>query len=163
MSQIYSQKYTIVCFFLENHKTEFPATDWPLHVTMLDTFKTDWSLDELYCAINDKALATKPFETLVTKTTMLGENKDVTVKLLQLGGGLLDLHAELLSLADEGRFIFNTPEYIGDGFLPHATDQKNSEVVIGRKYLLNNMSLVDMFPDGNHLHRKILNNFAFSR
>jgi hypothetical protein len=162
MPQTYTQKYTIVCFFSNDPKVDFPASDWPLHATMLDTFKTPWSLAILSQALADLAASTEPFESIAIQSALLGEARDVPVKLLKLRGGLITLHQELLKLAEAGSFIFNTPEFVGDGFLPHATDQADGEVQIGHKYLLEDISLVDMIPDGDHTQRRIIGTWAFS-
>jgi hypothetical protein len=157
----YSQKYTIVCFFEEKPKVSFPALEWPLHVTILDTFKTEWPLDTLTRALEEVALTIAPFHTLPTQIALLGEDKNVSVKLLQLNSDMLALHNKLLSLVNDGAFIFNTPEFVDKGFLPHATDQKDGIVQLGQKYLLKSVSLVDMFPNGDHMGRTILSTFDF--
>jgi hypothetical protein len=162
MTQQYTQKYTVVCFFEPQEKfSDFTMTDWPLHVTILDTFKTEWQVSELSKALRDIALNTVPFDALPIKSALLGPDKDVPVKLLLLEGGLSDLHHKLLGLVDKGSFIFNTPDFVGEGFLPHATDQLNNKVEIGQKYHLESISLVDMFPNNDYTQRRVIDTFNF--
>ncbi len=156
MTAQYSQKYTVICFLEHNPGLNFPATEWPLHITLLDTFKTDWQVDKLASALGDLAEATRPFTTLVTNSVMLGENKDEPVKLLASSKDILRLHHGLLLLGDKASLVFNTPEFVGNGFLPHITDQRCSNVEIGKSYQFSTISLVDMFPNSDHLQRKIL-------
>lgn len=151
MTQRYSQKYTLIYFLELNPGLNFLATEWPLHVTMLDTFKTDWLADKLASALKHLAQATKPFTTLVTKSDMFGENKDEPVKLLASSGDNLRLHHDLLELSDKVSFVFNTLEFVGDRFSPHITNQRSSNVEIGKSYQLSTVSLVDMFPNNDHL------------
>jgi hypothetical protein len=127
---------------------------------MLDTFKTNWPLNTLVHAIRELALTTTAFEISPTEEVLLGVNKDVPVKLLKLDNSILALHNKLLELSAKGSFVFNTPEFVGYGFLPHATDQKNDAVQIGQKYRLDSISLIDMFPDGDFMRRSIIDTFT---
>jgi hypothetical protein len=154
----YFQKYTVVCFFGANPRTHFSALDWPLHVTILDTFKTDWPLSALTQALEKTAQDTKSIDVTPTKQALLGPDKDVPVKLLRLDD-LLALHSKLLEVSRAGSFVYNSPEFVGPGFLPHATDQKDSQVYISKTYHLANISLVDMFPNNDHMQRAIIATF----
>lgn len=161
MLKEYSQKYTVVCFFAaQNAANNFSASDWPLHVTILDTFKTDWPLNKLTGELEELASTIAAFDVTPTESAMLGPEKNVPVKLLLLNKDLLTLHNKLLELSDKGSFVYNTPEFVGPGFLPHATDQKNGSVKIGQKYHLDSISLVDMFPGGDHTLRAIVDTFG---
>jgi hypothetical protein len=162
MTQQYSQKYTVVCFFEPQEASyNYAAADWPLHVTMLDTFKTDWELTTLCKALGDVAVETAPFSAIPTEKALLGEDKDVPVKLLQIEGPMSALHNKLMGLADKGSFVFNTPEFVGSGFLPHATNQDDGQVEIGQEYQLKSLSLIDMFPDEDHTRREVVESFDF--
>ena len=162
MTQQYSQKYTVVCFFEpQATSTNFSALDWPLHITMLDTFKTKWPISILCDALNKVAASIAPFDTVPTQKVMLGENRDVPVKLMRLEGALTALHSALLGLVAEGSFVFNTPEFVGKGFLPHATDQDDNQVEIGKPYRMGGISLIDMFPDNDHMRREVVDSFSF--
>lgn len=161
MQPAYSQKYTIVCFFYpQSVPATFSALDWPLHVTILDTFKTDWPADILCNRMRQVASDTTAFEVLPMEQAMLGPDKNVPVRLLQKDAAMLSLHAAFLSLSDEGAFVFNTPEFVGKGFLPHATDQQDSRLELGKRYELTTLSLVDMFPHGDHMQRTIIETFT---
>ena len=152
----------MVCFFEPQEKlSNFSGLDWPLHVTILDTFKTKWQLDRLCRQLGEVAANMTPFNAVPTQKAMLGEKKDVAVKLLQLEGGMSTLHAKLMEVVEEGSFVFNTPDFVGDGFLPHATDQDDGQVEVGQSYQLDNFSLVDMLPDNNHVRREIVDTFTF--
>lgn len=74
---------------------------------------------------------------------------------------MADLHTRFMRLGNGGTFVFNTPEFVGKGFLPHATDQENNRVVIGEAYSLVSISLVDMFPAHNHMRREVVDTYCF--
>ncbi len=105
----------------------------------IDTFKTKWELSASNNALRDAALGITPFNTLATEEALLGENKNVPVKPLKLAGPMSALHAKLMTLVDKGDFVFNTPEFVGSGFLPHATDQENDKIEIGQEYQLDSV------------------------
>lgn len=162
MIQQYSQKYTIVCFFeLQEKASNFSASEWPLHVTILDIFKTEWPLSMLCNELRRAALTVVPFDTIPTGDVMLGGNKNVSVKLLKSEGGMSALHTTLMGLANEGSFVYNTPEFVGNGFLPHVTNEIDSQIEVGQLYPLDGISLIDMFPNDDHRRREVVNTFAF--
>ena len=162
MAQRYSQKYTVVCLFHPEAKfTNFSADNWPLHVTILDTFKTEWQLNALCNALEKVAADIAPFEAVPIRKELLGEAKDVPVKLLRLDEPMSVLHNELMKLVTPGTFVFNTPEFVGNGFLPHATDHVDNHIEISKLYRLENISLVDMFPAKDHMRREVVDTFSF--
>jgi hypothetical protein len=162
MTEQYFQKYTVVCFFEHQEKSHsFESSDWPLHVTVLDTFSTRWQAYELSRALANVAASVANFEVVPHQSTLLGENKDVSVKLLQQVNYMAALHNKLLKLVDKGLIIFNTPAYIGNGFLPHVTDRKDNELKLGHAYLLDSISLIDMFPGKDYRQREVVDTFWF--
>lgn len=162
-AQQYTQKYTIVCFFAAQELgANFSALEWPLHITIIDTFKTDWPVATLIRAVQEVATAIKAFDVLPVAQAFLGVGKDVPVKLIQPNEAIIGLHDKLLALGPDGSFVFNSPEFVGQGFLPHVTDQKDAAVQLGQTYRITNISLVDMFPDGDYLRREVLGTFALN-
>ena len=46
--QTFTQRYTIIQLFEEAPEgTQFPASSWPLHTTVVDTFAIDWDVSTL--------------------------------------------------------------------------------------------------------------------
>ena len=162
MTQLYSQKYTVVCFFEVQEKYyEFYETNWPLHITILDTFNTQWPLDKLREELGKIADETIIFDALPDHKSMLGEDKDVPVMVLVRDEAMSALHDDLMRLEHDGSFVFNTPEFVGNGFLPHATDQDNGTIKVSKLYPLTSISLVDMFPSNDHTRRRVIETFVF--
>ena len=60
------------------------------------------------------------------------------------------------------QYEFDTPQYIGEGYKPHATKQINSQLISGEKFHIDNMTLVDMFPDNDIQRREIIKTFQFN-
>jgi 2'-5' RNA ligase len=160
MSNTHASKYTIVGF-LEHTKTNqsFSENDWPLHVTLLDPFKTTWKLQELCKEIQYLAMATTHFQLKPIKRSFLGPNKDVPVTLLELDENMYRHHADLLALGRRGAFVYNTPEFVGDGFVPHITDTADKQAGLDENYMLETISIVNTIPNGDLSRREIMATF----
>ena len=156
-------KYTIVGFVGSRPPApNFSEHDWPLHVTLLDTFASTWNQEELIDQIRWFAFNSAQFNLLPEKKGLLGPNKDVPVKLLKIDQNLRRLHDRLFLLGKAGNFVYNTPEFVSSGFVPHITDEKTEQASLERKYLLKSVSLVDMMPDSDMTSRSIVGTFELS-
>jgi hypothetical protein len=66
-----------------------------------------------------------------------------------------------VSLAEETSLQFDHPEYVADGFIPHASIRDHSKLVLGKTYHIGDISLVDMYPDNDIDLRAIINTYKF--
>lgn len=57
-------------------------------------------------------------------------------------------------LIDNGA-VFNEPEYLGNGFIPHVTVQGKSMLNKDEKVILKEVTLIDMFPSGDFEQRLV--------
>lgn len=153
-------KYTIVGFAgTANPPQIFNEHDWPLHVTLLDTFKSHWTQDELIGQVEQFAQGSKPFDLFAEKKGLLGPDKDVSVKLLKLDKNLREFHDGLVRLGKVGGFVYNTPDFVASGFVPHITDEKSEQASLNMSYPLTNITLIDMIPGGDKTKRSIVATF----
>jgi|AntRauTorcE11897_2_1112592.scaffolds.fasta_scaffold27648_1 2'-5' RNA ligase len=152
-----AQKYTIAHFF-EPHETpfNFSGTDWPLHATLLDMFVLGRPVDELIRELENLAQTTAPFDVTAVESAHFGPNKNVAVTLLDKLSGIVQLHESLLDISLRVLAKFDHPEYVGEGFVPHATKQKAGRLEQGNKYRIDNISLVDMYPKNDITRREII-------
>ena len=149
-----AQKYVIAHFFKpEADGYNFSANEWPLHVTLLPNFTLRKSLEELESKIEEVALNTPSFEIEPQDRAVFGPNQDVPVMLIKPSDDLIGLHNNLIKVLDEVVATYDTPQYIADGYRPHATIQENGQVKVVQTYKVDNISLVDMFP-GNDINRR---------
>jgi hypothetical protein len=79
------------------------------------------------------------------KVTVLEESKEFRKMLNNVQQALINNGA-----------LFNEPEYLGDGFKPHVTFQRNAKLEVGNNKQITSVSLVDMFPNGNFEQRRII-------
>jgi len=153
----YSQKYTIVQFFQSVDEGEsFSMHDWPLHTTLADVFavnRTDELMADLQAYVDTQPLAA----TYIEGETVFG---DTPVWLLKESKELRDIHLALINILEAHGVVFNSPEFTREGYIPHITKQKDGEMHIGDKIVVNAFSLVDMFPGGDWQERRAIKTFV---
>lgn len=154
----YSQKYCLVQF-LDTLPVgyEFTRTDWPLHCTLAGVFAWDWNeqtRDELQALIATRT----PFRSVVTEPEWFGEAKDVAVMLVRPTPELSTLHETIADFITQHDGIFNQPAYLYDQFRPHVT-RIGENPVSGTEVNFHKLSLIDMFPGGDHTRRRVIAEF----
>lgn len=154
----YSQKYCLVSFILPiDTGTEFTMADWPLHITLADVFAIDLVGTDIEIKLAELLSNQLAFKTVANKEVILGTTK---VVLLDSSKELTTLHARLVDLLEKHGAVFNTPEFIKEGFVPHCTIQKTRRLYDGDEVTINTIALVDMFPNEDWRQRKIINTFG---
>lgn len=153
----FTQKYTIIQLFEEVPEgTQFSASSWPLHTTVVDTFAIDWDAPTLIKELS-KLLASHATATSnAMEDTFFGPEKQTQVVLLRRTDSLVKLHNDVIDLLKRGDLKLNDPQYAGEGFLPHATVQKHARLNRGDSVTINALTLVDMFPGADPYQRKVL-------
>ncbi len=161
-----TQKWTLVSL-LEKHDQgyEFSAADWPLHISTGGTlFEVDWSLGDLLTKLTNLISGQASFDALVLDDTNLGPpDKPVLVTMIDSQTGLGALHEKIVDLLLENGAVFSHPLHIRDGFKAHCTVQKNARLHKGETISIDNLALIDMFPDGDGYQRKILKIIALHK
>jgi hypothetical protein len=155
--QKFTQKYTIICLLEDIEEgASFASSDWPLHTTLVDTFVIDWSLDTLQNKIIEVAQEQDSTSTKGVGDEYFGPDKEVHVILLEKNEDLKTIHYALLQKLKGGNLRLNDPQYSEDGYLPHSTVQKHRQVKVGDEVSINNLALIDMFPNEDPYQRKVL-------
>lgn len=159
----FTQKWAII-IPLENHPdgSEFYYTDFPLHITVAGIFTTKDSGAELEEMLHVLIKSTKPFEVVADEEALFGDNKDIAVMKIHTAPELIHLyeliHSELLKRGA----VFNMPHHEGTGYIPHSTYQKSGRLHPSEKVVATSISLIDLFPDGDGLMRKIAKTIKFA-
>lgn len=129
-------------------------TDWPLHITLADVFAVDREATDIDAKL-EKMLSKQQKPTVVARNdTVLGTTP---VVLIEKTDELTDLHHQIIDLLESNGAVFNTPEFTRGGFLPHCTIQKSGRVNSGDGITINEITLVDMFPNNDWQRRKVIN------
>lgn len=155
-----SQKYVIAHFIKPVEPNyNFSCKEWPLHVTLLPNFIVSDTLDELINNLDELSHSATSFNIQVGEDANFGPNGEVLVSIIKPGVDILSLHGELLAITKS--YTFDTPQYIGQGYRPHATKQVSDQLVSGKTYLVDSMTLVDMYPNNDIERREIIKTFHF--
>ncbi len=155
--QKFTQKYTIICLLEDIEEGyEYSSSEWPLHTTLADTFSIESTINELKDLLDRIATSSKATEILATHNEFFGPNQEIKVTVYERNEGISRLHLDLVEALQSLGVVFNDPQYTRDGFKPHSTVQKHSEVKIGDKVKVDNLAVVDMFPNEDPYQRKIL-------
>lgn len=162
--QAFTQKYAIIQLFEEVAEgTEFPATNWPLHSTIADTFAIDWNIptmtEKLVELLKDHPQATSVAE----DDRFFGDNGQVQVALIKKTNSLVKLHYDIIELLEQGGWKPNDPQFAKGGFLPHSTVQPRGRLKKGDEVTFDALSIIDMFPNEDPYQRKILKTIRINR
>jgi 2'-5' RNA ligase len=153
----FAQKYTVVALLeTVNSGYTFDYTDWPKHLTIAGTFAIDGTLDELEHAILTVAHQTPVTSTIVTGHTAFGPNEDIKVALVELTAALTVIQQKVVASLENIGLKFNDPQYNGPGFRPHITLQHDEKLEIGSEVSVNNLAVIDMFPDNDGYKRRVI-------
>lgn len=156
-----SQKYVIVHFIdTDNVPEEFPMSEWPLHVTLLANFRID-QLDQLKMELEKFIEHAEPFDIKADGEAKFGPNQSVAVSLIRPDYNIIKLHNDLLDMATRLGAIFDEPAFIGNGYRPHSTIQQKERLQDEQTIKLNNLTLIDMYPNEDIKRRKIIKTFHY--
>lgn len=153
----YSQKYTIVQFLEPIQEGQvFSMDEWPLHITLADVFAI--GLNQTLLEVLARFLRSKQRFSVEAKVdASFGEDKNIiSVTLLKNTVELQLLHAGLVKLLEVHGAVFNSPQFTNEGFIPHSTHQNHARLTTGQQVNIDQLSLVDMFANGNWQERKVL-------
>ena len=143
---------------------EFSMRYWPLHVTLTDVFAIDGNwinlLDDLKLSF-DKIQT--PLFSEVVANDLFGEDRSIKVKLLMKTDELQNLHDKIIYDLERHGALFNSPQYTKAGFKPHSAEQSTGSLHIGDIVEFRSITLIDMFPNEDPYHRKVLGTIRFSK
>ena len=161
--QKFSQKWSIVAF-LEPIKegTAFFYKNWPLHITLSSVFATTRNGEELIAVLENLLKNQRSLPLTTTGEARWGNESQIHVMLLEKTTELLNLHNTLHHALGLVGAEFNEPQYEGDGYIPHSTVQRNNKLVIGEQVVIDNLALIDMFPNADGHQRKVAKIISFS-
>lgn len=153
----FSQKYAIIAL-IEPIKegTEFPAANFPLHITLVGVFAISYDGKTMAEMMSDLVKQQQPITVRVEEPAMFGPEKTVEVMQIEKSPELVDLHYKLYDLLVKAGAVFNDPQFQADGFKPHSTVIHGQRLNTGDKVVIDSLSIIDLFPAGNGHRRKIL-------
>lgn len=161
--QQFTQKYTLVHFIKDLPiGFEYEVADWPLHVTLADTFAIDDTPSDLLTDIKSQLASTYAVVAHVTRDEWFGLDKNVHVVLLDKTSAMQNQHDAIVKILNNHGVKFNNPEYTSVGYVPHSTVQKSGQLHVGDDTIIDSVTLVDMFPDEDPYRRRVLGTVHFA-
>lgn len=149
-----TQKWTVASFF-DNPQPgfEFPREDTPLHATLAGVFAIDLRGDDIAQLLKQCIAEVTHFSVKGKTIETWGDGLHVTR--LDYSEDFNRLYTRIQDCLLQQGAIFNEPQYLHEGFTPHATVQKQQKLTVGESVNIARVSLVDMFPGGNGYRRRI--------
>lgn len=154
------QKY-VIAKFLEPvaDGTEFAATHWPLHVTLASNFVVDRKAINLFDELEELASKENSVTTTASEDDYFGPQKQVHVTTLTMTSELQTLHTHIIALLKSLGATFDEPQYQEEGYRAHATVQADKRLHKGDTVTIDELTIVDMFPDDDISRRRTMRTF----
>ncbi len=152
------QKYCLVKL-LEPLKEgdEFTAINyWPLHITLASNFMVDWEATDLFNKLTSVLSDIKPVTVSAGDDEFFGGERKIQVTVMNMTPELMTLHKQIVRTLKDAGAVFDEPQYNDDGYRAHATVQKAHRLNKGDGILIDEVTIVDMFPNQDITRRKIL-------
>jgi hypothetical protein len=118
-------------------------TSLPLHVTILTIFFSEEQPPFFASILQRVAMETRSFSTQTTGRALYGVDEDIPVTLVQMTTELGELHQTLLDEVS-GSVSFLAPQFVGENFGPHVTDQSEHSIPVGTTFPVDNLMLVEI-------------------
>lgn len=153
----YSQKYAIIALIEPiDEGTEFPAANFPLHITLIGVFAIRYDGKTMAQMMDNLVKEQRPVRVRVEGPAMFGPHRDVEVMTIEKSNELVDLHLKLYDLLSKAGAVFNDPQFQAEGFKPHSTVSNGQRLKTGSIVTIDSLSIIDLFPGGDGQRRKIL-------
>ena len=161
--QQFTQKYTIIQLFKDIPEgTQFSASNWPLHVTIADTFAIDWDVPTMVEKLTQLLSSRTSATSVVENDRFFDNQRQVRVALLKKTDDLVKLHQDIIKVLERGGWKPNVPQFAKEGFLPHSTVQKHTRLNKGDEVIFNALTIIDMFPGENPYQQRVIKTIKIS-
>jgi len=141
----------------------FSWKDWVLHITFAGVHFAEWD-NEMINEFEKLIQSIQSFEVKTLSQGRLGVGETAAeVVFVNKSENVLYLHSLIIDFLDSHSAVFNNPEWNNDGFIPHSTVQRHAQVSENELLPIDNIALIDMFPDDDGYMRKIIKIFKLNK
>jgi len=133
----------------------FHYTGFPLHITLAGVFAVDLKGADLAQELTNSLRDQQAIHVTSDQKDWFGPNKDVGVMKINMSDDLMSLYTSIYGTLLSLGAVFNEPQYEGDGYGAHATDQKSATLKPQENVVIDSIAIVDLFPDNDGYQRKI--------
>lgn len=141
----------------------FTTREWPLHVTLVQVFATEATLDEIARRLATVAAGSPAITVVAGDETNFGRSHTIPVTLVDSSVALDALHAACVAAIEELAPRYESPEFMGAGYRPHVTIKRQGRVLAGDVLELRQLAVVDMEPGQRDGGREVLTVCALGR
>jgi len=142
---------------------EFLPQNYPLHITIIPSFMLASMSAGVIDRLTEFCLGRSMITTKAGPAAYFGPNNEVGVTTVVMNDELQSLHAGLTAILENAGAIFDEPEYMGDNYRAHATHQQHERLHEGDAVTIDNLTIIDKFPDGDPNKRKLLKTIELSK
>lgn len=132
----------------------FQRSEWPLHIT-LARFDSKEPPDGVTKRIDRAFSGLQAFDVCTGADDFFGRNRSVPVSLVEPHPQLQLLHDRLLDALGADVHLLS-PHHMRQNFRPHISHQAEGRLHSGDVVHVQQAALVDMRPDGDAKHRRVL-------
>jgi hypothetical protein len=141
----------------------FPVERWPLHVTVIPSFRTRSTFVGIETAI--ESTPSPALDVRVGGEEMFGRSGSILVHIVvDDSGALAQLHNRLLTtLEDRCGLTPDDPQHFRDGYRSHITATRHARAEPGAIIHLNQLVVVDMEPLGKAANPSVVSTINFAQ
>jgi len=163
LNMVFTQKYTIISPLESIVEDQvFKSSNWPLHVTLADTFALPL-LDNTIISQLGSVTEGRNIKITGLETARFGKHREVEVMLLQPSEELVESHTNIIDILLANGATFSDPQYTKSGFIGHVTQQKDSSLKENETRDLTSIAIIDMFPNKDPNLRKVMKIINFKK
>lgn len=141
----------------------FPATQWPLHLTLVPDFSIDWEPARLHAELGRALAGVRSLVVTASSEALFGPARNVRVTLIGKTPELSSLHEHAVGALVAGGAVFDSPGYVGDGYRPHVTIWGTRHLAEGDTVAIDEVSIVDLAANGDAKSRALLSTIRLGR
>jgi 2'-5' RNA ligase len=154
------QKYVLVKLLEQLEPgAEFAAKDWPLHITLVSNFAVDRLTTRLDQRLENLMNTHNPIPATAGGEALFGADETVRVTVLEENASLSALHKATVDLLRNLGAQFDEPRYLEAGYRAHATVRPQARLNQADTILIDEITLIDMYPRNDISRRKVLRTF----
>lgn len=136
------EKEYILAFFLDPQEQGEQFIKWPLHITLVPWFRSEFGTQRLWKDINAITSGIKWFPARGIARSLFGRRGDVAVTEV-VSSQLHDLHRALMTIFDNDAYNMTAADHTGVNYSPHVTKKGSAELKPGHEVVVDSVYLIE--------------------
>ena len=144
------RQYAVIVNLESAQAERYTMSSLPLHITILSIFSSDQQHSFFTTILAKIAEDARQLTVRTAGRALFGVDQDIPVTLVENSDQLRKLHLRLLDAVSD-HVSFRAPQFVGDGYGPHITDQGDRKAGRGDSLILDNLMLVEIVDEDVHV------------